>query len=195
MAAGATVALIVGMLLTGCAAGPAAEAPAADGSQNSGPTPTATVPAPGGGTVDDVVVDGDDQPAVPADPDPTPLDQPAELDGGIVVVVADAERVETKAETPGEVAGPAVAVRLKITNGTDSTVDLSTVMVSLTGDEGAFGQPTTSAPAAPFSGELAAGADAEGVYVFGLPAEQRDDLSIRVEYVAGAPLALFVGQI
>jgi hypothetical protein len=145
--------------------------------------------------VDDVVVDGDDQSAVPADPDPTPLDQPAELDGGIEVVVADAERVETKAETPGEVAGPAVAVRLKITNGTDSTVDLSTVMVSLTGDEGAFGQPTTSAPAAPFSGELAAGADAEGVYVFGLPAEQRDDLSIRVEYVAGAPLALFVGQI
>ncbi|WP_460798516.1 DUF4352 domain-containing protein [Microbacterium sp. GXF0217] len=137
----------------------------------------------------------EDLPADPVDPDPIPLDEPAELKTGVVVTVGNVDRVETKAETPGEVAGPAVAVHLTITNGTGAAVDLSTVMVSLTGDDGAFGQPTTSAPAAPFSGELAAGSESEGVYVFGLPAEGRDGLSIRVEYVAGAPIALFVGEI
>lgn len=189
-ALGASAVLVAGLLLAGCTS-----EPIADGSQNSDPVATATVPAPGGGTVDDVVVAEEDQPVPAAAAAETPLDRPAELDDGMVIAVTEAERVETKAETPGEIAGPAVAVRLKITNGTDSTVDLSSVMVSLTGADGAFGQPTTSAPAAPFSGEIAAGGDAVGTYVFGIPAEQRDDLSITVEYVAGAPVALFVGEI
>lgn len=185
----ASVALLATLALTACA-----PEPVADGSQNTGPTPSATIPAPEGGSVDDVVVAAEDQPEE-ADPDPTPINSPAELTGGVVVDVVDASEVETKAETPGETAGPAVAIRLQITNGTAAALDLSTVMVSVTGADDAYGQPTTSSPAAPFSGELAVGQSAEGIYVFGLPAEQRDDLSIRVEYVAGSPIALFVGEI
>ena len=80
-------------------------------------------------------------------------------------------------------------------NGTDEAIDLSTAMISLTGSNEAMGQPTTSEPYSPFSGEVAPDDTATGTYVFLLPEDERDALSITVEYVAGAPIALFTGDI
>ncbi len=150
--------------------------------------PSVTVPAPNGGSIDQVVPD-----ATPAATQQVAIDQPAQLSDGVVVSVANVQNVDVSAETPGEVAGPAVAVALNVQNNSSSAIDLSTAMVSATNSGGMLGQPTVASPATPLTGSLAAGAAATGTYVFMFPADQRAGLSITVEYIAGAPIALFIG--
>ncbi len=189
-------ALAVGVL-SGCTPSAAssvtpgkAHTTSAPGTQNTEPSPTATVPAPGGGTVTETVA-----PATPGPTTSAAIDAPAELSNGVEVTIASAKQLEVTAQTPGEISGPAVSVVLKVRNGTDEAIDLSTAMISLTGSNEAMGQPTTSEPYSPFSGEVAPDDTATGTYVFLLPEDERDALSITVEYVAGAPIALFTGDI
>ena len=47
----------------------------------------------------------------------------------------------------------------------------------------------------PFCGMVAAGESADGVYVFSVPADARDSVTIEVGYQAGAPLLLFTGPV
>lgn len=166
-------------------------APASDpGSQNTTPLPTATVPAPNGGSTEETVA--------PADPAPTQeaeLGSTAQLAGGVDVTVSDVELVDVTAQTPGEIAGPAVALTITVDNTSAEAVDLSTAMVTVTGSAGSYGQATTSAPYNPFAGAVGAGQTASAVYVFRLPAEERSSLQVTVEYIAGAPIALFVGSV
>ncbi|MEQ6896513.1 DUF4352 domain-containing protein [Microbacterium sp. KR10-403] len=122
------------------------------------------------------------------------LRESADVGDGVAVAVAKVRDLTVKATTPGEIAGPAVAITLRVTNGGAKGINLSAAMISVTGSHGAYGQPTTSDPYDPFSGSLAAGDSATGTYVFRLPAEQRKSLSVTVEYVAGAPVALFVDK-
>jgi hypothetical protein len=152
------------------------------------PAPTETVPAPNGGTVDDVLP----EPA-PAPTQQVAIDEPAKLPDGVILSVSDVENVDITPETPGEVAGPAVAVRLTVQNKGSATIDLSSAMVSAVNSAGTLGQPTVARPAAPFTGQLPVGAEATAVYVFMFPADQRNGLTITAEYIAGAPIALFVG--
>ena len=88
-----------------------------------------------------------------------------------------------------------MALTINVDNASDEAIDLSTAMVSVTGSGGSYGQATTSEPYSPFLGSVEPGAEASGVYVFRLPAEERDSLQVSVEYVAGAPIALFVGSV
>lgn len=179
------------VLLVGCTATPDEQAPdqQAAGQQNTDPLPAQTIPAPGGGSVHETVA-----PAEPAPTVSTSMKKPADVGGGITVDVAHVRRLAVKAKTPGEIAGPAVAITLTVDNAGKKPVDLSTAMVSVTGSDGAYGQPTTSDPYAPFTGPVEAGGSESGTYVFRLPADQRKSLSVTVEYVAGAPIALFVGK-
>lgn len=160
------------------------------GTQNSDPLPSATVPAPNGGSIEETVE--------PVDPGPTQeaeLGDTARLEGGVDVTISEVEQLDVKAETPGEIAGPAVALTLTVENGSDDAIDLSTAMVSVTGSKDSYGQATTSEPYSPFAGTLAPGETASGVYVFRLPADERDSLQVTVEYIAGAPIALFTGDV
>ncbi|MGC5172280.1 DUF4352 domain-containing protein [Micromonospora sp. DT81.3] len=171
---------------TACSAEPQAQ----PGTQNDDPVPTATVPAPNGGSVEETVA--------PVDPGPTQdaeLGESADLDDGVSITVSEVEPLEVEANTPGEIAGPAVALTINVDNASDETIDLSTAMVSVTGSGGSYGQATTSEPFSPFMGSVEPGAAASGVYVFRLPAQERDALQVSVEYVAGAPIALFVGSV
>lgn len=190
-----SVALAGALMLSACtptasAGAPGASASASPGTQNTRPSPAVTVPAPGGGSVTETVA-----PAEPGATTEAGIDEPADLPDGIRISVASAREIEVTAETPGEVAGPAVAVTLTVDNPTQKARDLSTAMVSLTGSGGTLGQPTTSDPYAPFAGVVPPGGSATGTYVFLLPIEERDALSITVEYLAGAPIALFAGDI
>lgn len=160
------------------------------GSQNTDPLPTATVPAPDGGSIEETVA--------PVEPGPTheiELGDTAELEGGVNVTVSEVEALDVEAKTPGEIAGPAVALTLTVENTSDESVDMSTAMVSVTGSKDSFGQPTTSEPYSPFLGAVAPGETASGIYVFRLPADERGSLEVTVEYIAGAPIALFVGDL
>ena len=101
----------------------------------------------------------------------------ADLEGGVSITVTDVEVLEVEANTPGEIAGPAVALTIDVENSSDEAIDLSTAMVSVTGSGGSYGQATTSEPFSPFSARSSRAPRRPAVYVFRLPAEERDSLS------------------
>ena len=147
------------------------------------------MPAPGGGTINDVV---ETAPASPTKE--VGLDEKADVGAGVTAWIEKVRSISVTAKTPGEIAGPAVAVELSVHNGGDEPIDLSSAMVSLTSGDDLLGQPTTSDPYAPFSGSLDADETASATYVFLLPEESRSDISVSIQYVAGAPTALFAEQ-
>ncbi|WP_416348852.1 DUF4352 domain-containing protein [Microbacterium sp. STN6] len=100
-----------------------------------------------------------------------------------------------KAGTPGEIAGPAVAVEVHVQNNSKDAIDVSSAIVTLTDSSGAPAQPTTSDPYRALWGTVSAGASATGTYVFRIPTSDRRGLTLSVEYVAGAPTAHFVGAV
>lgn len=150
---------------------------------------TTPVPAPSAGTIEDVEETASASPVVDA-----ALDDVAELGGGVTARIDEVDDISVKAETPGEIAGPAVAVHITIDNDGSAPIDISSAMVSLVGDGEVLGQPTTSQPYAPFSGTLAAGDSATGVYVFLLPEDARSAISVSVQYLASAKIALFADK-
>lgn len=162
-----------------------------DGEEEATPDPVRAtpIPAPSAGTIDDVI-------PVPS-PVPTeevPLDETAELEGTTELRVVDVTAVSVEAQTPGEVAGPALAVEVEIKNGSDADLDLSSTMVTLVGAGDVLGQPTTSEPYSPFMGAVLPGDSATATYVFLIPEDSRSRLSITVQYLAEAPVALFIGS-
>lgn len=186
------VVLITALALVGCTATGAPEATpstTSDGSQQTTPMPSTTVSPPTSGTIADVEPSPSPAPTTSAK-----LTDPIKLNTGMTITVEKVSHVDFTAETPGELAGPGIALTLKAHNGSNKAVDLSTAMVSLTLADGTLGQPTTSEPYAPILTSVAPGKDATGVYTFRLPSDDRAALSVTVEYLAGAPIALFVGD-
>lgn len=129
-------------------------------------------------------------PALPA----VALDAPAQVGNGIVVTVSSVEAIEGAAEGPGNVAGPALRVTIRITNGTDEAVSLDGVAVTMAyGTEGTPASPLDDASRRPFAGSVAPGEEADGTYVFTVPADARGTVTIEVGYQPGAPRLLFTG--
>jgi hypothetical protein len=124
------------------------------------------------------------------------LGDAAAVGDGVTVAVASVERVQGSGVGPGNVAGPALRVTVRLTNGTAEALALDAVTV-----HAGYGPGVTPAPdledvsRLPFSGTVAAGATAEGTYVFSVPASALEPAVIEVGYRPGAPLALFVGPI
>jgi hypothetical protein len=125
---------------------------------------------------------------------PTPLDQPVDVEGARIEL-SDVERVEAEARLPGEVAGPAVAIHVRITNTGSTAIDLSAVTVNAHDASGQASAPLTTPPAAPLAGELAPGEDAEGVYLFEFGEGRTEPITIEVSHAVQAPVAVFVGPI
>lgn len=174
---------MIGVLTMAGCSGPDDEVSGA-GTQNTTPVPTETVEAPGGGTIDDVVPDGEAAVTIEAT-----LGESVSLPDGVAVEVVHVEKLEVTAQTPGEVAGPAVAVTVRIDNGSSTDLAVGSVIVTVQAET--FGLPTTSEPSAPMMGVLDPGSSATGTYVFLLPEDDRDRLAITVEHAAGAPVAIF----
>ncbi len=101
-----------------------------------------------------------------------PFDHPVKMTKADVELES-VKRVEAKARLPGEIAGPAVAIRLRITNSGTTPIDLGGVTVNVRDGAGQMSAPLTAAPAAPLKGELQPGQDATGVYLFELGAARR----------------------
>lgn len=207
-AALAMAAIVSLAALTGCtapgevgptsspAAGPSAEAtpsatpePSESPAVPEPPVRTTPVPAPDGGTINDVIEPGPEPEQVQAD-----LDDVAEIDGDVKISAADVAEIEVEAHTPGETAGPALAVTIRIQNDSDADLDVETVMVTLIDSAGAAAVPTTSDPAKPFIGSIPPGGSADGVYVFLVPDDARDRIELTIAYSAGVPVVLLVGD-
>jgi hypothetical protein len=113
---------------------------------------------------------------------------------GITAEVSSVSALQASATGPGNVAGPALAVTVRITNGSDAPVELDELEVSLsyTAEEWSA-SPVNDGAVSPLRGMLAAGRTAEGTYVFSVPSDQRDVVTVTVGLAAGAPLLVFTG--
>ena len=179
-------AVILGGSLAGCTDSGGAPGPI-DSVETQKPR-TTPVPAPDDTTIDDVIDD-----AAPAPVEDADLDEVVELDTGVRISVTELSAVTVEANTPGEVAGPAVAAMVRFENDSGEPLDIGGAMVTLLDAAGNVAAPTTSSPAAPALGTLADGEAAEGTYVFLLPEDTRDQITLTVDYQAGAPVVVFHG--
>jgi hypothetical protein len=149
------------------------------------PLPTSTPTGPTE-VVDDL------PPALPE----VPLDAAAAVGNGIVATLPRIEAIEGTAVGPGNIAGPALRVTVRIENGTAEAVSLEGVAVNMSyGSDRTPASPLDDPSRRPFGGLLAAGDSADAVYVFTVPADARDSVTIEVGYQAGAPLLLFTGPV
>ncbi len=149
--------------------------------------PSVTVPVVTG-TLDTVVVDT----VVPAPA--VSIDDIAETSTGMSFRIESLEAVDGEANGPGEIAAPSVRVTIVATNGGTAPVLLETVVVDLRSGTDQVPAPPLSGPGgARFSGSLAPDASATGVYVFDVPVDRRDLVSILVSYVASVPPVVFEG--
>jgi hypothetical protein len=109
--------------------------------------------------------------------------------------ITSVKRVDAEARLPGEVAGPAVAVTVSISNTGETPIDLGAVTVNVADAAGTASAPLTAAPNAPLAGELAPGADAEGVYLFDFGPGSSEPINVQVSAAVESPTAVFVGPI
>ncbi|MEO5833180.1 MAG: hypothetical protein ABIR83_07385 [Nakamurella sp.] len=157
----------------------------------SAPDPATTpVPAPNGGNVNETVpeVELTTNAAVP-------VSGTGDYGNGVTVRLAALNGMTTTAELPGEIAGPGAALTVRIVNSTVEAIDLGNVVVDLQDATAMPAIPMSTSPAAPFTGSLAAGATAEGVYVFTLPASYTGPATVSVTYTVDAPVVVFTGDI
>lgn len=181
-----------------------------DGDGDDAGGTAAAEPAQTSAPRDEPTIEGPDIPAPPVESDPAgepvaaderprnlpavALDAPAETGDGVTGSLVSVEAIDGSGVGRGNVAGPALRVTVKLTNGTDEAVGLDGVAVELThGTDAVPASPLEDPSRSPFSGTLEPGASAEGVYVFRVPADDRSVVSVAVGYRAGAPFMVFTG--
>ncbi|MBX9244946.1 hypothetical protein ICW40_09005 [Actinotalea ferrariae] len=190
--------LLTAGLLVGCTAGggedqddATAEATTSPGDEGSTPTPSpdASDDATGGGGGTAAAPDG-----VPPTAEPVPLAATADFGTGVTSSLGGVEAIQAEAQGPGEIAGPALAFEIRLTNGSPGPVDLGAVTVNLTDDAGVPGLPMLGPPSAPFSGTLDAGDSVTGTYVFAVDEGSRSEVALEVSYSMQAPVVVFRGS-
>ena len=154
------------------------------------PPATTPVPPPSPGTVTQTVA-----PRKEVTKPPVKLGKPSRPTAGTSVKITSVKAITAKAQLPGEVAGPAVALTVTVKNGGTKPMDLSAVVVTLTDSSGAPGSEMTAKPAKAFSGRLAKGRTATGVYVFTVAKSRRSPVSVLVTLAGETPVLLFKGDV
>lgn len=154
---------------------------------SNSPTPSATTPTQAERTDSPIEVK-----------ETVPIDEVGDFGDGIRVGVARVRAVEAGGGGGiGDLAGPAIAVTIDLTNDGSTPVTLDEVVVTAT-----YGKDGIPAPgvfndtrANHFAGSLAAGASARGTYVFSLPEDQRRRVTILVSHSGGVPNVAFQGAV
>lgn len=159
--------------------------------QTTAPAITTAVPVPGGGG-------GGINETVPSTSRSTASDVPltatAEAGNGVAVKVASLEQTTTTAQLPGEIAGAGVKVTLSVVNGSATALDLGNVVVDLQDANGVSQTAMSATPASPFTGSLAPGATASGIYVFTFTADYANPAKIYVTLPTEVPVLVFAGD-
>ncbi len=203
-----TAAAMTSLLLAGagCSADDPAPAPSATSAAPSvtvspapGPkeTPKSTVGAPATTPVPQPSP-GDVNSTVPSTPEksrkPVELDERGQADGDVSVRITSVKAITAKAKGIGEVSGPGLALTVELENDSDKAVNLNEVVLNLTGSDDAPGNPMSEKPAKPFSGRLAAGKTARGVYVFTVNPGARKPITVDVTISGGSTVVVFKGN-
>lgn len=192
LAAAVVIVLVVILLLVRAAddTEPAAQSGTSSSTATSSATPSAGLTAfePPPGPTDA----NEPPPSLP----PVALDARGEVGNGVVATLPSIDEIEGEAQGPGNIAGPAIRVTVRIENGTAEPVSLDGVAVNMyTGAELTPASPLDDPSRREFAGTVPPGQSAEGVYVFSVPADARDSVTVEVGYVAGAPLLIFTGPV
>lgn len=147
--------------------------------------PTVSAPSP---------TEAAEEPAPPAAQAPVPLTESAAAVPGVVFGVGALEAVDGVARGPGEVGGPSLRFTVTVRNDTPDTVPLTSTVVNLFfGAEQSPATELTASGGAPFPASVAPGATQQGVFVFAVPSDLRDQVRIAVDYSVGVPIVLFEG--
>jgi hypothetical protein len=169
---------------TSAAGGSGASASASDGSGSGSATSSSAAATPGD--------PNQPPPSLPA----VALDGTADAGDGVSARLTAIDAIQGEAGGPGQVAGPALRVTVRILNGSSADISLDGVAVNLAyGADNTPGSPIQDSSAAPFTGSLPAGDEAEAVYVFSVPEDSRDVVTVEVGYQPGAPLMIFSGAV
>lgn len=171
---------------------PSAAAPASpstsSGSTAPGSATPTTAPAP-----ETTVAGPDDQ--LPPALEPVRLDAQRPVGDGTLVSLPAIEAVQGSGEGPGNVAGPALRVTVRIANDGDREISLGGVSVNLFyGPDATPASPLDDSSSRSFFGRLAPGEEVDGIYVFNVPAGAREAVTIDVGYRPGAPRVVFAGR-
>ena len=119
-----------------------------------------------------------------------------EVAKGVTAQLSGFNSVEGEARIPGDIAGPAVRVSVKVSNESGSTIRLDGAVVNLYYGEARTPAIANSWPVGkPFPAELANGDSTVGAYVFSLPSDQRTDVRVEVDIAGVADPVMFVGAI
>jgi hypothetical protein len=122
------------------------------------------------------------------------LGEEAKVGKGVSTRVAGVEAIDVKAETPGEVSGPAIAVAVVVQNQGTTPIDVSSAVVNVVASDGELGIGTTAGSPSPLTGTVAPGESAQGRYVFMLNVAGGREVTVSVNYGAGEPVAVFKGK-
>ncbi len=195
LAAAVALLTVVGVVLALGLGGdePTPDAPSAGSTQPSVSVappelaPAPVTPEPSGPT--------EDATEPPSSLAPVAFDEEAAVGNGITARVVSMEAVDGTGQGPGNIAGPALRVTVRITNGTAAPVSLDGVAVDLAhGTELTPASPLDDPSASPFAGTVQPSGDAVGVYVFTVPTDDRELVHLSVGYQAGAPFLVFTGS-
>lgn len=120
-----------------------------------------------------------------------PLTATATFGTGVTVRLVRATAVIVTGRGPGEVSGPGVAYLLELRNGTGSSIDLGSAVVTATyGPAGAPASDSAGPPNRPWAGRVAPLAAVTGTYVFLVPQQQRDTVSLSISYDPRRPVVV-----
>lgn len=87
--------------------------------------------------------------------------------GALETTVVSVGAVRVSPHGPGEIAGPAAAVDLRVRNTSQAPVDLTGLVVTASSQDGGTpAVPASGDPASPLTGALAPGEERSGTYVF-----------------------------
>ena len=122
---------------------------------------------------------------------PAPVGSSVALQTGVEVSIAGVKDTKVGATGPGEIAGPAAVVTVRVHNGTSTPFALSAIAVVASYGKGTPASPSDSGGAKPLIGSLAPGKTADGTYVFLTPAAQASSLRVEVSSGTSAKVVVF----
>lgn len=183
-----------------------ADSSAAPTSSSAAP-PSSGAPTSTGGVPSDPAVPtaapttDPDLPPVPVDELP-PSQAPVGLadtgtaGDGVTGEITDIAAIDAEVTGPGNISGPALRVSVQLTNGSATAIPLDSVTVTMTyGQDAAPASPLDDPSVIVFGGSLAPGASADAVYVFSVPTDSRNVVSVQVSHGVGAPYMVFTGSL
>lgn len=152
--------------------------------------PGTPVSPPSSGNINETVTPSATPEAIKTD-----LTAPATPMNGLSARVSKVEAITAKAQGPGEVSGPAVAVTITLENTGSQPFDTSLLSVNLTDSKGLPGDGMIASPAAWIKQPVPAGGKVTGVYVFSVPKANRHPITISLSVNPGLPTVNFSGNV